>query len=133
MIKLMTVVFALLVASVEAGHTVSNHVIDIGGSTTRAISDETTRFTPVEGADLKSRLDAAIKLARARSKQSNFLTAYSFDVRPGVGVDILIIGSRGSRIDINGVAHSSSGKYETRNVGVFLLHEPDGSQVTRAE
>src|SRR4029453_2701428 len=34
---------------------------------------------------------------------------------------------------INGVAHSSSGKYETRNVGVFLLHEQDGSKVTRAE
>ena len=133
MIKFLTVVFALVVASVGAGHTVSNRGSDIGSSKTRAISDQTTRFTPVEGADLKSRLDAAIKQARSRSKQSRFWTAYSFDVRPGVGVDILIIGSGGSRIDINGVAHSSSSKYETRNVGVFLLHETDGSQVTRAE
>jgi HEAT repeat protein len=132
MIKFLTVVFALLVASVGTGHTVSNRGSDIEGSKS-AISDQTTRFTPVEGADLKSRLDAAIKQARSRSKQSRFWTAYSFDVRPGVGVDILIIGSGGSRIDINGVAHSPSNKYETRNVGVFLLHETDGSQVTRAE
>src|SRR6185295_9582810 len=121
------------VGSVGAGYTVSNSDSDIGSSKTRAISDQTARFTPVEGADLKSRLDAAIKQARSRSKQSRFWTAYSFDVRPGVGVDILIIGSGGSRVDINGVAHSPSSKYETRNVGVFLLHETDGSQVTRAE
>lgn len=130
MIKFLTVGFALFVASVGAEHTVSNLSIDKAGAT-RASSDQTARFTPVEGADLKSRLDAAIKQARSRSKQSRFWTAYAFDVRPGVGVDILIIGSGGSRIDIGGVAHSS--KYETRNVGVFLLHEPDGTQVTRAE
>ena len=72
MIKFMTVVFALLVASADAGYTVSYRGIDIGASQTRAISDQTTRFTPVEGADLKSRFDAAIKQARSRSKQSRF-------------------------------------------------------------
>ena len=114
MIKFLTVIFALLVASVGAGHTVSNGGSHIGNSKTTAIPDQTTRFTSVEGADLKSRLDAAIKQARSRSKQSRFWTAYSFDVRPGVGVDIVIIGSGGSRIDINGISHSSSSKYETR-------------------
>jgi HEAT repeat protein len=133
MFKFSTVIFALLVASVGAGHTVTDcGSLNIGNSKTTAIPDQTTRFTPVEGADLKSRLDAAIKQARSRSKQSRFWTAYSFDVRPGVGVDILIIGSGGSRIDINGVSHSSSSKYETRNLGVFLLHETDGSTVTQA-
>src|ERR1044071_2082264 len=135
MIKFLTVVFALLIASVGAGHTVfnrdNNMRIDNAGSQTRATSDQTARFTPVEGADLKSRLAAAIK--QARSKQSRFWTAYTFDVRPGVGVDILIIGSGGSRVDIGGVVHSSSNQYETRNLGIFLLHEADGSQITRAE
>jgi HEAT repeat protein len=131
MIKFLAVVFTLFVASVGAGHTILYLETDKEDSNTRAISDQTTRFTPVEGADLRSRLDAAIKQARSRSKQSRFWTAYSFDVRAGVGVDILIVGSGGSRIDINGVAHSS--KYETRNVGVFLLRETDGSQVSRAE
>ncbi len=37
-------------------------------------------FIPVDGADLKSRMDAAIKLGRAT--QSRFWTAYTFDVRP---------------------------------------------------
>jgi HEAT repeat protein len=133
MIKFLTVVFALFVASVGVGHPVFKLEIDNAGSKTKAISDQTSRFTPVEGADLRARLAAAIKQARSRSSQSRFWTAYAFDVRPGVGVDIVIIGSGGSRIDINGVSHSSSGKYETRNLGVFLLHETDGSQVTRAE
>lgn len=133
MIKSLPVLFALFVASIGVGHTISYLETDKEGSSTRANSDQTARFTPVEGADLKARLAAAIKQARSRSTQSRFWTAYAFDVRPGVGVDILIIGSGGSRIDINGVTHSSSGMYETRNVGVFLLHETDGSQVTRAE
>nr|AUN36910.1 HEAT repeat protein [uncultured bacterium] len=137
MIKFMTAVFALLVANVGAGHTVLYHNYDVdagqAGSKTRAGSDQTARFTPVEGADLKSRLAAAIKQARSSSKQSRFWTAYAFDVRPGVGVDILIVGSGGSRVDIGGVVHSSSNEYETRNVGVFLLHETDGSQIARAE
>src|SRR5215216_3375143 len=137
MIKFITVVFALLVANVGAGHTVLYHNYDVdagqAGSKARANSDQTARFTPVEGADLKSRLAAAIKQARSSSKQSRFWTAYAFDVRPGVGVDILIVGSGGSRVDIGGVVHSSSNQYETRNVGVFLLHETDGSQIARTE
>ena len=42
-------------------------------------------FIPVEGANLKSKLDLAVK--QGRTKQTRFWTAYSFDVRPGVAVE----------------------------------------------
>ena len=137
MIKILIVVFALFAVSTGAERLEFNRdVIETGdpaSTIANAASDQTSRFIAVEGADLKSRLANAIKQARARSKQSRFWTAYAFDVRPGVGVDVLIIGSGGSRIDIGGVMHTSDAKYETRNVGVFLLHEADGSAITRAE
>jgi hypothetical protein len=42
-------------------------------------------FTAVEGADLMARLEAA--QTRARTKQTPYWSAYTFDVRPGVAVD----------------------------------------------
>jgi HEAT repeat protein len=90
-------------------------------------------FINVDGADLRTRLDAAIKLGRARSPQTRFWTAYTFDVRPGLGIDVVIMSSGGSVTIVNGVVSGSSGKYETRNVGVFLLHERDGGSIIRAE
>src|SRR5215510_8561045 len=42
-------------------------------------------FTPVDGADLMARLEAA--QSRARSQQTPYWSAYTFDVRPGVAVD----------------------------------------------
>ncbi len=137
MIKILIVVFALFAVSTGAERlTLNPDINETGGQaspTANTASNQTSRFTTVEGTDLKSRLAAAIKQARSRSKQSRFWTAYTFDVRPGVGVNILIIGGGGSRIDIGGVMHTSDGQYETRNVGVFLLHEADGSTITRAE
>ncbi len=135
MIKSLIVILALFAVNLGAEHRALDldETGDQASSTTNNGSDQTSRFTPVEGADLKSRLAAAIKQARSRSKQTRFWTAYTFDVRPGVGVDVLIIGSGGSRVHIGGVMHTTDGKYETRNVGVFLLHESDGGAITRAE
>jgi HEAT repeat protein len=133
MIKILIFVFALFAVSTGAEQPAFNRDVNETGDQASSSSDQTARFTTVEGADLKSRLAAAIKQARARSKPSRFWTAYTFDVRPGFGIDILIIGSGGSRVDIGGVMHTSDGQYETRNVGVFLLHEADGSAITRAE
>jgi HEAT repeat protein len=90
-------------------------------------------FINVDGPDLRARLDAAIKLGRSRSPQTRFWTAYTFDVRPGLGIDVVIMSSGGSITINNGVVSGSSGKYETRNVGVFLLRERDGGSIVRAE
>jgi HEAT repeat protein len=137
MIKVLVAVFALFAVNAGADRLAYNSdVTETGGqagSTANARSDQTSRFMTVEGADLKSRLANAIKLARARSTPTRFWTAYTFDVRPGFGVDVFIVGRNGSGIEIGGVSHTSDGQYETRNVGVFLLHENGGSAITRAE
>jgi len=86
-------------------------------------------FINVDGPDLKSRVAAAIKQGSAR--QERFWTAYTFDVRPGVAFDALIIGSGRSTTIINGSMVNS--RYETRNLGIFLLHEKDGRSIVRAE
>jgi HEAT repeat protein len=90
-------------------------------------------FINVDGADLRSRLDAAIKQGRSRSPGTRFWTAYTFDVRPGVAIDVVIISGSGSQTIINGVVTGPSDKYESRNVGLFLLHDRDGGSIVRAE
>ncbi|MGH9836619.1 MAG: HEAT repeat domain-containing protein [Blastocatellia bacterium] len=85
-------------------------------------------FVAVEGANLRSRMDAAVRLGRAAS--ARFWTAYAFDVRPGVSVDVDWGGRRGSG---DGTNISFDSTRETRNLGVFLLREPNNDAVTRVE
>src|ERR1041385_3860467 len=66
-------------------------------------------FTAVEGADLMSRLEAA--QARARSKQTPYWSAYTFDVRPGVAVDPAIREFNGS---INTMGDTTVDRKSTR-------------------
>ena len=77
-------------------------------------------FIAVDGADLKSRMDAAIKLGRS-SSSTKFWTAYSFDVRPGVAVDAEVVSGDGSRTFVQSASVSRGAPAETRNLGVFLL------------
>src|SRR5262245_59965792 len=56
-------------------------------------------FIAVEGPNLRSRMDAAVRLGRAAS--ARFWTAYAFDVRPGVSVDADWNGRRGSTDGVN--------------------------------
>ncbi|HYK22744.1 MAG TPA: HEAT repeat domain-containing protein [Pyrinomonadaceae bacterium] len=93
-------------------------------------------FTPVEGADLMARLDAA--QAKARARQTPYWSAYTFDVRPGVAVDPAIREFNGS-INTFGdtsvfVGTTSGGMtVETRNLAIFLLRDPASNQITRME
>lgn len=93
-------------------------------------------FTAVEGADLMARLEAA--QTRARSKQTPYWSAYTFDVRPGVAVDPAIREFHGS-MNVMGdttvfVGTTASGTpVETRNLAIFLLREPSSNQITRME
>ena len=94
-------------------------------------------FINVEGADLRSKLEAAAQMGRARSPQTRFWAAYSFDVRPGVAVDPdggEFRGSMTSYGDMTVFFGKSNGvAVETRNLGVFVLYEPDGKGVVRVE
>src|SRR5262245_33426304 len=84
-------------------------------------------FTNVEGSDLKSRMSAGVKQGGAQ--RGRFWVAYSFDVRPGVAFDVAFTGFRGGAIVLNGSNVDSH--FETRNLGVFLLHE--NARVVRGE
>jgi hypothetical protein len=98
-------------------------------------------FTPVQGATLQARAEAAAAQAAA-ARQTHYWTAYSFDVRPGVAVDVDYVSDDG-RFSIRGtwdVSDSGSGMYfvgdgvsvsnypglETRSLGVFALRDSAG-------
>jgi HEAT repeat protein len=76
-------------------------------------------------------------MGRSASPQTRFWTAYSFDVRPGVAVDPEAGEFRGSMNNYGDmtifVGKSNGTTIETRNLGVFLLHEADGNVVSRVE
>jgi HEAT repeat protein len=93
-------------------------------------------FTPVEGATLMARLDAA--QARARTRQTPYWSAYAFDVRPGVAVDPEAREFRGSMTTFGDTAvfigtTASGMTVETRNLAIFLLRDPASNQITRME
>ena len=96
-------------------------------------------FTPVQGATLQAKHEAAAAQA-ASAKQTRYWTAYSFDVRPGVAVDVDYVSDDG-RFSIRGTWESDgSGSYyvgdgisvlsypglETRSLGVFALRDAGG-------
>src|SRR5919206_3188708 len=61
--------------------------VEVGDAQAAQAAAPRQDFIPVEGADLKSKLDAAVRQGRAASKPSPFWVAYTFDVRPGIAID----------------------------------------------
>jgi HEAT repeat protein len=103
---------------------------------TQSTSTTVQSFTPVEGADLMSKLNAA--QARGRAGQTPYWSAYTFDVRPGVAVDPEARDFQGSMHTIGDTAvfvgTTSTGlTVETRNLAIFLLRDPAANQITRME
>ncbi len=94
-------------------------------------------FITVEGADLRSKMEAAQRLGRSRSPQTRFWVAYSFDVRPGVAVDPGQGEFRGNMMNYDDLAifigKQNNVTIETRNLGIFLLYEADGSTLARID
>jgi hypothetical protein len=105
-------------------------------------------FITVEGPSLRARLSRAAQSARERTPGRSFLTVYAFDARPGVAIDVKserLPGGVGG--DIESVIDTAAGtitffhgtkvvvgsKTETRNLGVFMLHEPGGGAVSQVE
>jgi HEAT repeat protein len=117
------------------------HVRSVSGNQARGGSTRTTvqaqPFINVEGADLKSKIEAATRLARSRTQQSPFWLAYSFDVRPGVAVDPGVSSFNGSMTNFGSVTlffgNSAGAPLETRNLGVFTLLEPSDGSIMRIE
>lgn len=91
-------------------------------------------FNPVEGANLKEKIDAAIVAGRANAVNGRFWVAYQFEVRPGVAVDFEVVDSAGV-VYISSDSGSSTfdSRYETRELGLFLLYDTQRNSFIRAD
>ncbi len=83
-----------------------------------------------------AKLEAA--QTRARTRQTPYWSAYTFDVRPGVAVDPAIREFHGSMNTIGDTAvfvGTTAGgmTVETRSLAIFLLRDPASNQITRME
>jgi hypothetical protein len=95
---------------------------------------QTKAFTPVDGATLKAKIDTAISQGRACAPGGRFWVGYQFEVRPGVGIDFESVDANGTfSISNDGWSILSDPRYETRELGFFLLFETERNQFTRAE
>jgi HEAT repeat protein len=99
-----------------------------------AASGQTKSFIPVEGANLKTRIDNAVAAGRTNAPGGRFWVAYQFEARPGVAIDFEVVdGSGGVYFSMDGTSISFDTRYETRELGVFLLFETARDGFARAE
>ena len=103
---------------------------------TQSTATTVQSFTAIEGADLMTKLEAA--QTRARSRQTPYWSAYTFDVRPGVAIDPAIKEFHGNMSTIGDtmlfIGTGPDGvKVETRSLAIFLLRDPSANQITRME
>ncbi len=90
-------------------------------------------FIPVQGSGLSAKLEAAVRQARGANAQTKFWTAWAFDVRPGVAVDYEWRSKDGKVRTGEGFNVSFDRQIETRNLAIFLLHEPGVNGIGRVE
>jgi len=95
---------------------------------------QTRSFTPVEGANLKARIDNAIAAGRGNAPGGRFWVAYQFETRPGVATDFEVVDdSGGLHISWDSTSMMFDSRYETRELGLFLMFETVRDRFTRAE
>lgn len=75
---------------------------------------QTQNFKSVDGADLKTRWERALSEARSEHPRSPSWLGYSFDVRHGVGVEIM-----------------PEPGVENQNLGLFFLYDPEVNAVRK--
>lgn len=101
-----------------------------------AVSAQTKNFTPVEGASLKAKIENGVTQGRANSSASGgrFWVGYQFEARPGVAIDFEIVdGSGGVYFSNDSWSIMSDSRYETRELGFFLLFDTQRDLFSRAE
>jgi len=98
------------------------------------VSAQTKNFIPVEGASLKVKIDNAVTQGRAGTPGGRFWVGYQFEARPGVAIDFEVVDSSGGvYFSIDGLSMSFDSRYETRELGLFLLFDTQRDLFTRAE
>ena len=99
-----------------------------------AVWGQTKNFTPVEGANLKAKIENAIVAGKANAPAGRFWVGYQFEVRPGVGIDFEIVDSAGGiYMSMDGTSMIFDPRHETRELGLFLLYDMQRESFTRAE
>ena len=99
-----------------------------------AVVAQTKNFTPVEGANLKSKLENAVTQGRANAPGGRFWVGYQFEARPGVAIDFEVVDPNGGvYFSMDGTSMSFDSRYETRELGVFLLFDTQRDLFSRAE
>jgi len=97
-------------------------------------SGQSKTFTPVEGANLKAKIDNAVLQGRSNAHSGRFWVGYQFEVRPGVATDFEVVdGAGGVYISMDGSSMMFDPRYETRELGLFFLFDVPREQFTRAE
>jgi HEAT repeats len=96
---------------------------------------QTKNFTPVDGANLKAKIESAIITGKAaNAPQGRFWVGYQFEVRPGVAIDFDLVDSTGRvYMSIENTSTMFDAGHETRELGVFLLYDTQRENFTRAE
>jgi hypothetical protein len=95
---------------------------------------QTKTFIPVEGATLKTKIDAAIVAGRANAVNGRFWVAYQFEVRPTVAIDFDVIESVGGVYTvIDNSTMASDPRYETRELGFFMMYDTQRESFIRAD
>src|SRR5678815_3786277 len=85
---------------------------------------QTKSFIPVEGANLKAKIDSAIVAGKANATTGRFWVGYQFEARPGVAIDYEIVDSAGGvYITTDGTSIMFDSRHETRELGLFLLYD----------
>lgn len=134
------VLFMAIVGIACAGENRTAAIVTVAAANddlqTQSTATTVQSFTAVEGADLMAKLEAA--QSRARTRQTPYWSAYTFDVRSGVAVDPAIREFHGSMNTIGDtsvfVGTTAGGMtVETRSLAIFLLREPSSNQITRME
>jgi hypothetical protein len=98
------------------------------------VAGQTRTFTPVEGANLKAKIDNAVVQGRNKAPGGRFWVGYQFEVRPGVATDFEVVDGNGVvYISMDGSSMTFDPRYETRELGLFFLYDLPREQFTRAE
>ena len=95
---------------------------------------QTKNFIPIEGPNLKARMDSAISAGHANAAGGRFWVAYQFETRPGASVDFEVVNDDGGvYVSWDSNVYDFDTKYETRELGLFFLYENARDRFTRAE
>jgi len=95
---------------------------------------QTKSFVPVEGANLKAKIDGAIVAGKANATNGRFWVGYQFETRSGVAIDFEVVDSAGGvYISMDGASMMFDPRHETRELGVFLLYDTAREAFIRAE